>query len=314
MIGFLGEALIDFISGDVPSGSDPLFHYYCGGSTLNAATAAARLGSDALFIGKLSQDMFGQKMKEYFLANNVKIQDNLVDVPENSMIGFAKIDDTGAASYVFYTSDTSVTSFSSEEIVETIDQADNLDYILIGSVSVALEASGSHILKALQSVKKLPFVFFDPNVRPTVIEDFDRYLTRMKELASLSSVIKLSHEDLEFLYPELSVEEGLAKLMEGKTQAIILTLGKDGLRWMDKAGRIIEVPAIDNPIVDTVGAGDTVSGAVLTYLSEHEVTDAGSLSDGDIKDMLEFAVQAAAVTTSRKGANPPLRSEVGSIL
>ncbi len=314
MIGFLGEALIDFISGDASGGGDPFFHYYSGGSTLNAATAAARLGSDALFLGKLSKDMFGQKMKDYFIANNVQIRDDLVDVPENSMIGFAKIDESGAASYVFYTSDTSVTSFSAEEIRKTIEETPSLEYILTGSVSVALETSGTHILNALKSVENLPFVFFDPNVRPTVIEDFEKYLKRMKELASLSSIIKLSHEDLEFLYPDLSVQDGLARLMEGKTQAIILTLGKDGLRWMDREGRTVEVPAIDNPIVDTVGAGDTVSGAVLTYLSENGIQQTRDLSETQIRQMLEFAVQAAAVTTSRKGANPPLRGEVGSVL
>ena len=314
MIGFLGEALIDFISRDEDTGSDPLFHYYAGGSTLNAATAASRLGSDALFLGKLSKDMFGQKMKAYFEANKVHYCSDLVDVPQNSMIGFAKIDETGAASYVFYTADTSVTSFTSEEIVKTIEASENLDYILIGSVSVALETSGEHIRNALRSIRDLPFIFFDPNVRPSVIEDFGRYHERMKELASLASIIKLSHEDLAFLYPDLPVSEGLDRLMEGNTQAIILTLGKDGLRWIDAQGRSIEVPAIDNPIVDTVGAGDTVSGAVLTFLSEHGVKQVSDLSDSQVTEMLEFAVQAAAVTTSRKGANPPLRSEVGSVL
>ncbi|MBN2858909.1 MAG: carbohydrate kinase [Sphaerochaetaceae bacterium] len=314
MIGFLGEALIDFISREEDAGSDPLFHYYAGGSTLNAATAASRLGSDALFLGKLSQDMFGQKMKEYFRSNNVMFRQELVDVPQNSMIGFAKIDETGAASYVFYTSDTSVTSFSAAEIVKTIEEAENLDYILIGSVSVALETSGEHIRNALKSIMNRPFIFFDPNVRPTVVEDFDRYHERMKDLASLSSIIKLSHEDLAFLYPDLSVTDGLNSLMQGNTQAIILTLGKDGLRWIDQQGRSINVPAIDNPIVDTVGAGDTVSGAVLTFLSEHGIVKTRDLSDAQITEMLEFAVQAAAVTTSRKGANPPLRSEVGSVL
>ncbi len=313
MIGCLGEALIDFISGKEEEGKDPFFHYFSGGSTLNAATAAARLGSDVTFLGKLSQDMFGQKMKAYFQKNNVNILPHLTDVPENSMIGFASIDAEGAASYVFYTSETTVTSFSSDEIVEAMNQIDSLDYLLIGSVSAGLETSGNHILNALKQVKSLPCVFFDPNVRPTVIDDFEKYLARMKELAGLSTIIKLSHEDLEYLYPGVATDEALQLLFTGKTEAVILTLGRDGLRWVDQEGRTVEVPAIDNVIVDTVGAGDTVSGAVLTFLSEAGVVHAKDLTGEKIRDMLQFAVEAAAVTTSRKGANPPMRSEVGSV-
>ncbi|MEA5031490.1 MAG: PfkB family carbohydrate kinase, partial [Sphaerochaeta sp.] len=72
----------------------------------------------------------------------------------------------------------------------------------------------------------------------------------------------------------------------------------------------IRVPAIDNPIVDTVGAGDTVSGALLTYLEEHDIGIGDTVTREQATEALEFAAAAAAVTTSRKGANPPRRSEI----
>lgn len=309
MIGFLGEALIDLIGG-VNEKGESVFHYYSGGCALNAATAASRLQSNAVFIGKISQDMFGQQIQNYFQANNVQVIDALTHAHENTMIGFAKLDEHGAASYVFYTQGTTITSISSEEILQALSSIEKLDYLHVGSASIAIEQSGIQILGALEQMEKLPMIFFDPNVRPTVIEDEKAYKDRVLRIAAMSSIIKLSHEDLELLFPELPQEKALSLLFAGRVEVILLTMGKDGLRWINNHGLDVSVPAIDNPIVDTVGAGDTVSGASLTYLSEHGITHPGVVDKEKAIELMDFAVRCAAVTTSRKGANPPYRSEL----
>ncbi len=309
MIGFLGEALIDFIGGLSEKG-EPLFHYYNGGCALNAATAAARLNCEVTYIGKLSIDMFGQQMKQYFHTNSVMVVKELTDVKENSMVGFAKLNSEGSASYVFYTQGTTISSLSSDEILQAFNSINNLDYLHVGSVSIALEESGNQILKALEKREKLPLIFFDPNVRPTVIENFESYRDRVLKIASMSSIIKLSHEDLEFLFPDVSQSDALKLLFKGRVEVVLFTMGKDGLRWISENGVDISVPAIDNPIVDTVGAGDTVSGATLTYLSEHSITNLLEVDEKRASELMDFAVRCAAVTTSRKGANPPHRSEL----
>ncbi|MGD8114455.1 MAG: carbohydrate kinase family protein [Sphaerochaetaceae bacterium] len=309
MIGFLGESLIDFISG-TGENDEPLFHYYCGGCALNAATAASRLNGEVTYIGKLSKDMFGQQMKNYFIDNNVSLIENLCDVDENSMIGFTKIDESGAASYVFYTERTTVNALTTDEILDALGSVKDLRYLHVGSVSVALDKSGETILDALRSCRTLPFVFFDPNVRPTVIEDFESYRKRVLSVASLSTMIKLSDEDLQLLFPSMTQQQAVARLLRDTTSHLLLTMGKDGLRWISQSGMDIRVDAIDNPIVDTVGAGDTVSGAVLTYLSENEITSSTEISEQTARKIMDFAVRCAAVTTSRKGANPPRRDEI----
>jgi fructokinase len=312
MIAILGEALIDLIGGE---GKDdqPCFYHYAGGCALNAATAAARLESDVLYIGRLSADMFGKQMQSYFRANNVKLIDEFCDVTENSMIGFAKLDEHGAASYVFYSEGTTVTKLGVQDISRVLNSNPEIAYLHVGSVSIALEDSGNKILDALRTTKNLPFVFFDPNVRPTVIQDFDSYRKRVLEIVKLSSLVKLSHEDLALIYPDRSIEEGVQAILELGASQVILTKGKDGLQWCTNNGLDVSVPAIDNPIVDTVGAGDTVSGAILTYLEEHSIGKGDSITEAQAKEAMEFAALAAAVTTSRKGANPPKRSEVGSV-
>ncbi|MDD3824041.1 MAG: PfkB family carbohydrate kinase [Sphaerochaetaceae bacterium] len=309
MIAFLGEALIDLIGG-IGADGQPCFHYYAGGCALNAATAAARLDSEVLYVGKLSADMFGKQMQEHFRKNSVQVVRELCDVPQNSMIGFAKLDDSGSASYSFYIDGTTVTSLSSDEILDALEDRDELHYLHVGSVAVALDRSGNEILKALKRLDPKPFIFFDPNVRPTVIDDFDAYRKRVLSIARLSSMIKLSHEDLSLLFPGIASEQALDYLMDLGVAHVVLTKGKDGLHWRSQGSLDVHVPAVDNPIVDTVGAGDTVSGALLTYLEEHGMGTGDPIDEDHAREALVFAAAAAAVTTGRKGADPPRRSEI----
>jgi fructokinase len=309
MIAVLGEAIIDMIGG---TGVDEqsCFYPHVGGCALNAATAAARLGSEVLYIGNISKDMFGKQINQHFVDNAVHLIPQLCEVPENTMIGFAQLNEQGSASYVFYSDNTTVTNLTAQTLSDVLAEVQHVSYMHIGSVSIALESSGVQILAALESAESLPAIFFDPNVRPTVITNFPAFRERVIALAKLSSVIKLSHEDLELIYPELSLSEAIEAFFSLGVVHLILTKGKDGLQWISRDGLDVSIPAIDNPIVDTVGAGDTVSGAVMTYLEEQHISPDDTLSEDTVRTILSFAARAAAVTTSRKGADPPRRDEI----
>ncbi|MFA7371017.1 MAG: PfkB family carbohydrate kinase [Sphaerochaetaceae bacterium] len=310
MIAILGEALIDFVGSKGSDGKD-LFYYYNGGSALNTAVATARLNASTLYLGKLSKDMFGKQMQVFLEANNVKLVPWLCDVEQNSMIGFAKLDTGGSASYVFYTQGTTVTELSKGEILRVFEQYTAIDYLLVGSVAVALEKSGNAILEALQTVGKTRFnLIFDPNVRPTVIDDFARYQQRVFEFVKLSYLVKLSDEDLLHLFPAKSLADGVASLLKLGAEQVVLTKGKEGLEWHNSQGLNVKVPAVDNPIVDTIGAGDTVSGALLNFLQENNLKRSGFITEEQAREALSFAAKAAAVTTGREGADPPKRFEV----
>ncbi len=309
MIGILGEALIDFISGIGVDGKE-CYYPYSGGCALNAATAASRLGADVLYIGKLSQDMFGQKMQSHFIENHVRLKKSLCSVVENSMIGFAKLDPSGAASYVFYSQGTTPTVLTKDEILAVLKEEPQVRFLHIGSVALALDASGEHIRQALRTHIPSPFIFLDPNVRPTVIADFGTYRMRLLDVASMAQLIKLSHEDLQSIYPQLTEREGVMALLSLGAAHVVLTRGKDGLTWFSRSGFSCHVDAVDIKVVDTVGAGDTVSGAILTFLEENALYDPSMITEKLAKAALGFASAAAAVTCSRKGCDPPRRNEV----
>lgn len=88
-------------------------------------------------------------------------------------------------------------------------------------------------------------------------------------------------------------------------QAVLISLGAEGLCWVDSE-RVLVVPARRVQAVDTVGAGDTLVGALVTALAEGR----------GIEDALVFAQAAAALAVSRPGVQDamPRRDEVEHLL
>lgn len=320
MIGVIGEALIDFI-GKGKEGSSVDFASHIGGCGLNAATAAARLHCPVGFLGKVSSDMFGERILAHMVENNLLFDPALCASPLPSMIGFLAIDEVGKASYAFYSKNTAPTSLGRDELLTALSEHTDIKVLHIGSVSLAIEPGCNAILEAVDMLKPAPIVFLDPNVRPTVIDDFDSYLKRLKLAIQLSDIIKLSDDDLFLIYPELDVDVAAKRLCKESGSHIILTKGKDGSTWYSPQKFTVDSPVVDLPVVDTVGAGDTFSGALLTFLHrggffgpDGDEPRLEPLSKTTIEQAMRFANVAASINCSRKGCDPPSLEEVEELL
>lgn len=316
MIGVIGEALIDFI-GRGKEGSSENFASYVGGCALNAATAASRLGSPVGFFGKIASDMFGLRLVNHLVDNKVLFDPSLCSSSLPSMIGFASLDEQGKASYAFYSKNTAPVSLTKEELVDALSNHTDLKVLHLGSVSLAVKPGCDAILEAVESLNPRPILFLDPNVRPSVIEDFDAYLKRLKRAIKLADIIKLSDEDLLLLYPNLEVAQAAKQLCTDSSAHIILTKGKEGSTWFSPDSFSVDSPIVDLPVIDTVGAGDTFSGAILSFLHEGGYLGSdgqdpllASLSSETIAKAMEFANAAASINCSRKGCDPPTYEEV----
>lgn len=62
-------------------------------------------------------------------------------------------------------------------------------------------------------------------------------------------------------------------------------------------------------VIDTVGAGDTVGAVIVEGIAKYGV--AGLVGEV-LKDVLHRAARAAAITCTRKGAEPPTNDEIES--
>ena len=72
--------------------------------------------------------------------------------------------------------------------------------------------------------------------------------------------------------------------------------------------------AVDRvPVADTVGAGDSFCGGVLTQLWERGIHTPGALATvalAEWREIVAFAIRVAGITVQRVGADPPLRDEL----
>ena len=93
-----------------------------------------------------------------------------------------------------------------------------------------------------------------------------------------------------------------------------MTMGALGAVAASREGQV-RVPAVSITVVDTVGAGDIFGAALLAALVERDALEPGatrSLDDSLLEEAVEYAVTAAAITCTRRGAVPPSRAEIAA--
>ena len=293
----VGEVLIDLI----PNGSG---HFaVVGGGPANTAKALAKLGVKTHFIDGISNDEYGQMAKAELLAANV-----LLDYAQysNKPTCTAKVtlDSLGIASYEFIIENTATFDFSDQWLPDPQSLKPSL--LHIGTLATVIEPGASVLFKWAQSVANIAPIVFDPNIRPAVLGNRDEYVKKVEEWVAIASAVKVSDEDLNWLYPSKAIDEIVNEWLEVGVEIVVVTLGDKGITAY-RENEQISVDAVKVVVADTVGAGDTV-GAVLVETIVNNGLD--KLTGEVLKTMLNRATKAAAITVSRTGANPPSKEEI----
>jgi len=305
MIISLGEALIDFISQ-----KDLQFNGFPGGSPMNTSVAISRLGIPCQFLGRISNDIFGTRLIEH-LENNSVGTDLILRTDENTTLSFVQKQEDGQAKYAFFANNTADRNLPKEELNKiTIPKETKI--LHFGSISLSMEPCGSSISEFLLNLSTDLMLSFDPNIRPSLVPDKEKYMNRFKKLCSISSVIKLSDEDLLWLYPELDTEKAVSLLLKSGVSLIALTTGKTGAQLINRENRVSS-PLFDLPVADTIGAGDTFHGAMLSYLYSKNWINGevlNNLTKEQLRNIGDYANKAAGINCSRSGANPPTKLEM----
>ena len=155
-------------------------------------------------------------------------------------------------------------------------------------------------------------ISLDPNVRPSLIPDREAYLRRFAEWVPLVDVLKVSTEDLAWLYPDRSAEEVAAGWHAAGVSLVLVTEGSEGARASTpSAAARVAAPRV--LVVDTVGAGDAFTAGVLAHLHERRLLSRDALRTLDapaLEELLHAACIVAADTCTRAGAEPPRRHQL----
>ena len=149
-------------------------------------------------------------------------------------------------------------------------------------------------------------VVFDPNIRPAVLDNRDLYVAAVEKWVAISSAIKVSDDDLHWLYLDQSIETVVNRWLSDGVALVVVTFGANGLSGFTNEEKI-DVSAVKVDVVDTVGAGDTVGAVLVEAIIEKGLAN---LNGEVLKSTLSRAAKAAAITCSRSGAKPPSKLEI----
>ena len=292
-----GEVLIDLI----PNGADrtPII----GGGPANTAKALAKLGIDTQFIDGISSDQYGQMAKTELKTSGVKL-DYVKYSDKPTCLAIVSLNESGSATYEFVIENTATFDFTATWLPGPKTEQPSL--LHIGTLATVLEPGASALFEWTQSVAKVAPIVFDPNIRPAVISDRIQYVTQVERWVAISSAVKVSDEDIKWLYPSIGVEQIINDWLTKGPSLIVVTHGDKGLTGYRKNERV-SVDAVKVQVADTVGAGDTVGAILVEAMEEDGLED---LTGARLEVMLKRAAKAAAITVSRVGANPPTSEEL----
>jgi fructokinase len=292
-----GEVLIDLI----PDGTER--KAVVGGGPANTAKALAKLGIDAQFIDGISTDKYGQMAlkqlhKDGVLLDFVKFSD------KPTCLAIVSLNKNRGATYEFVIEGTATFDFSATWLPDPVANKPSL--LHIGTLVTAIEPAASVLFEWAKQVAKVSPIVFDPNIRPAVMSDRAEYVKQVERWVSISSSVKVSDDDIYWLYPGVELDLVANKWLSMGPELVVVTFGDKGLTGYRKDEKVA-VDAKKVVVADTVGAGDTV-GAILVEAIIEDGLD--KLTGDRLSVMLDRAAKAAAITVSRTGALPPSKAEI----
>ena len=288
-----GEVLIDIL----PSGP------VVGGGPANTAKALARLDYDVDFIDGISTDSFGVIVRKELERDKVGLGLCLTsDKP--TCTATVTVDAQGGARYDFVIDGTATFDFNSLWLPDPERLKPSV--LHIGTLVTIIEPSASVLYDWAVRVGEFAPIIFDPNIRPSVMGDRQKYSQAVEKWVGISSIVKVSDDDIAWLYPDESLDEVARRWIAGGVSCVVITRGAHGLIGYTEHG-IEEVDAVKTVVVDTVGAGDTVGAIVVEGVIKHSVA---GLVGHTLNAVLHKAAVAAAITCSRAGAQPPRAHEL----
>ena len=276
-------------AGDTVLGTD--VENFAGGKGANQAVAAAKTGGSVSMMAKLGNDSYG---KELLLGlEDVGIDTGLVETEIGSSgIAFITIDAKGENMIV-------VSSGANRKI--TIQDLGKINFSEYKFLVLQLEIPLNVVKKSLE-IAKANHLKTILNVAPAQILDEETIKNTDFLILNEGEAALLANKDV--FDKETAIAAAKSLIVDG-AKSVIVTLGADGLIWQSpESSGSLDAHKVN--VVDTTAAGDCFCGALAVALSENKT----------LKQALEFANAAAALATTKKGAQPslPSRAEIEKFL
>jgi len=291
----IGEALIDIVrSGQVDRRT-------VGGSPLNVAVAAARLGCDVTLVTDFGDDDHGAQIEAHLAHSEVEVMSARQNPTSTAE---AALQPDGSASYAF-----SLTwDFAASTARQIVEAA---GFVHAGSIALFLDPGAAYVAELIAAASS-SVISIDPNIRPALLGEHSRVLQHFERLATEAHVVKLSNDDAVWLYPGLADDQVVDRIHTLGTPLVVLTRGNEGAQLSSRDARVQVLP-IPTRVVDTIGAGDSFMGGLIHAMAHAHLTARDLTAGLDARTMQELgahAARVAAISVSRAGADPPTLADL----
>jgi fructokinase len=291
----LGEVVSDIYRGEGSSEVELPFTARPGGAPANVAVAAARLGSETVFVGSVGEDLFGDLILRTLEIEGVDTSAvRRCEPPTRTSIAFVEVYG-GDRSFTFYRSDPAADELlSPEEVSEEV--LSDASFVNFGSIPLIKDPARSAIHRAVELAEELDVpVAFDVNFREHLWESTETAREVVDPLLDRSRIVKLSDDEISPLLGTQRAEEAARILLDRGVALVFVSLGPEGALYATKdfSG---EVPSFEVEVVDPTGAGDAFLAAALVHLSE------GGWDEETVREASRYGTAAGAIACTDYGA------------
>lgn len=306
----LGELLIDFTCVSSDADGYPTMAAHPGGAPANYLAAVTKFGGKTALLGKVGTDTFGRLLTGTLEKAGIETRGIVASNDVFTTLAFVTLDEHGDREF----------SFSRKPGADTQLRFSELDLPLIddtrafhfGTLSLTDEPARATTYRAVAYAKERgKLITFDPNLRKPLWKSLDVAREQMLWGLSQADVIKISDEEIEFLFG-LNPQEGAKKILNDYgVKLVFATCGADGC-WFENQTVCGHVDSLkDIKVIDTTGAGDIFGGsAVWKVLQSGKRPE--ELSEAELREIVRFACTAAGLSTTKSGgiSSVPEQEEV----
>lgn len=295
----LGELLIDFTENGVSAQGNTIYEANPGGAPCNVLAMLNRAGRKTAFIGKVGQDIFGNKLKGTLDEVDIDTSNLIIDEEARTTLAFVETFPDGDRDFSFYRNPGADMMLTEADLHEDLIRDAKIFHF--GTLSMTHDDVRKATKKAIDIAKESGAVIsFDPNLRPPLWKTLDDAKEQVAYGLGKCDVLKISDNEIQWFTGEEDFDAGIAKLRsQYNIPLILLSLGRDGSRAYYKDLRVEVAPFLQESTIETTGAGDTFGGCCLHYVLQYGLDN---LDEEKLKEMLTFANAAASIITTRKGA------------
>lgn len=310
----LGELLVDMFPAEQGRRLAEVSAFFPkpGGAPANAAVAAARLGAQSAFVGKVGDDAFGRHLAGVMRDNDVDTRGVRFDREARTTMAFIAKPDANTQEFVFYRNPGADTRLRADELDR--DLLRETKVLHFGLLSLGAEPIRSATWEAVAVAHQAgALISFDVNYRPTLWESAERALEQINAMIPHADLLKLNEIELELMMGSQDPAASQALLEKGP-QLVVVTLGPLG-SYFAVAGGGERVPPFKVDAVDATGCGDAfVAGLLCQLISSGDWR--AQLRPARLREILRYANAVGALTAQKVGVIPalPTTAEVDEFL